>query len=728
MRLGTMILRRALALLFLILAVSFPSVPALATPEDPCNELLVGEPDPNRNPLLSSQKIIEWTAITPNHVLEAARHQARVFKKEFLKILTSAEPPTFENTILAIEFAYEDLNRTMSVQSILDLNRNTAELQRVLPELNRISSDLTQKIYTNRALFNRIKQISETVLPGSEESLILNEYVESFEEAGFHLSNEHQRELDRIEDKLTVLSNQFDQNILTRRNAIRVRIRDLSELDGVPERVLQAVRRTRDGNGDHWIPLRESSLVGVIMEKANSSELRQKLYHAFAQESVASRYLTPEEAGEAWKIDNRPLVIEIANLRIKKARILGHERYADRVLTNRMAKNVEQLRKFYADLAPRIEHAVEREKQELLAFARTLDRNIQEIPAWDEPYYASRLSEHKFRIDREKVREYFEVGHTTRKVFDFLENLFGLKIEKTALTSYLPEVEVYRVLDVSTGKHLAEIHLDLFSRSTKQPGAWKAGIQKAGVSRAGRDTAILQVSMNIDRAPEGLPTLLRVSDVKTLFHEMGHALHECLTTVRYKTFAGTAVYRDFVEFPSQIMENWVLTPEFLKTAAIHYQTRAPMPADWADRIRAASSFRAGRKIQNQMLLGLIDLEWHSIREEFTAAGPALVDDFERAIHEQSGIQFDEARVISPGFDHIFSGGYAAGYYGYLWANLLDADGFQFWYSDPEKIKERAMSLRKLILSRGGTADPNELYRKWRGQDPDPELFLKHNGL
>ena len=711
------------------LLTSGVTLEARAEPKNPCSELSIG-PESSRKHLLSDQTQIRWAEIAPEHILPALKKQLRLFRGRFQAILKSQELPTFENTILAVDYASEELERTISVYSVLSSNHNTEALRNIQKEVNELLSELNDLIYTNKKLSERVAEVFKQQTPGTEEYEIARDFYESFAERGIHLGKTERGELKKIYQRLSELGDEFDHHRMIQRNAIRIKIEDLSELEGISPESIEKVRASLDEHGNYWIPLNRPALVSQIMEKAASSSLRKKIYFSGSVRELAQKYLSPEEAGLAWSVDNRPILLEIVNLRQRLATLTGRARYADRVLPNRMAKSVERVEGFYQELFPGVQKLAAREKAELLKFAQSLTPGLTEVAPWDQSYYVTKLYEQKFRLDDDQIAEYFEANRTLRSVLDFYSNLFEIRFEKDLhAKSYLPEVEVYRIFDVETGSLLSELHLDLYTRETKSQGAWKASIQKAGLTPRGRETSIMEITMNLERASAGKPTLLQIHDVNTLFHELGHAMHEAFTTVKYRNLAGTSVTRDFVEFPSQIMENWLYTPEFLNTGAIHYKTGKSIPKEWIKRIRDAENFRAGTSIRRQMILGLIDLKWHTLTEGAPVSIPEFVDLFEKSLYQEYEVPyFSEFSPISPGFSHIFSGGYAMGYYSYLWGNMIEADGFDFWYSDKSKIKEKALALRSLILSRGGSVDPNELYRAWTGRDFSAKAFLKRSGL
>jgi Zn-dependent oligopeptidase len=682
------------------------------------------------NPLVTSPHGIHWDRIRPEHFVPALRHQFEVFKNRFALILGFPYEPDFISTVLSVELSAHEFTRTLDVYAIYSLNHNSLPFQAIEREVDALQDDFYELIYQNRKYYNRVSAVLKKLKPGTEEYEMTRQVYEDFRERGIHLPQAERKELSRIERRLTRLRSQFNQNRMLQDNSVEIKVTDLQVLEGLPEKWLEMVKQSRDHTGAYRIPLKNHSLVTQIMENVHSSEFRRKVFFAGASREVSQRYITAEEAGASWDVDNRPVLLEIITLRQKRARLLGLNNHAELVLKDRMAGSTLQVHQFYEDLLPGIQALANREKAELEQFARTLNPSVGRLEPWDRAFYVKRLYQQKYHLDEDKVSEYFEVNRTLRSVFDFYEDLFGIRIEKLeGASSWLPEVEVYRISDRTTGEVLSELHVDLYTRDTKSPGAWKASIQKAGSSPWGRQGGVMEITLNVDRAPEGRPTLLRIGEVNTLFHELGHAMHEAFSKTHYTMLAGTAVKRDFVEFPSQIMENWLYTPEFLNRGAIHYQTGERIPEEWIERIRDADRFRIGTGLRRQIMLGLIDLHWHSTSEDFSSAPAHLVDEFEKGIYDRYGVdRLEEFSPFSPSFGHIFSGGYAMGYYSYLWGNMIEADGFDYWYSDPSRIHEKARALRETILSRGGTRDPNELYRAWTGRGYSTAPFLKRIGL
>lgn len=676
------------------------------------------------NPLLTSPHSISWARIRPEHFVPALRHQLETFKTRFAFILSYPYEPEFASTVLAVDLSAQEFSRTLSIYSVFSGNHNTPEMQAIQDEIDSIANDFSDLVLQNKTYYQRVAAVLKKLPEGSEEYEITRQTHEEFRERGIHLSKAKREELSRIERRLTKLGSEFDQNRILQHNAVRVKVTDLHELEGLPENWLVLLKLHRDPSGTYWIPMSNHSLLTQLLENVHSSDFRRKVYFAESSPEIAKNYISAEEAGASWTVDNRPILLEIITLRQRRARILGQDTYAEGVLKDRMAGSIEQVRKFYQDLLPGIEELANREKNELEKFAG------KKLNPWDRARYVKQLYQQKFNLDQDKISEYFEVNRTVRSVLDFYADLFDIRIEKIEnAETWLKDVEVYRISERRTGEVLSELHVDLFTRSTKSGGAWKASIQKAGATGGGRQRGILDITMNLDRAPEGHPTLLRIDEVKTLFHELGHAMHESFSKTWYTSLAGTNVTRDFVEFPSQLMENWLYTPEFLNQGAIHYQTGERIPSEWIDRIREAENFRVGTQVRRQMMLGLIDLHWHSTSADYSSAPASLVDEFEKDLYDRYGVErLAEFSPISPGFSHIFSGGYAMGYYSYLWGNMIEADGFDYWYSDRKLIHEKARALKEAILSRGGTKDPNELYRAWTGRNYSAGPFLKRIGL
>jgi Zn-dependent oligopeptidase len=724
----------------LVLGFVAGAIPAARAMDPGCPEYLL-DTNVAHNPLVYSEEFqngtIPWARIRPGHFIPALKHQLQEFEVRFRFILSFPDPANFVNTVLAVQLSAQEFERTISIYSIYSSNHNTPQIQRIQDRVSDLENTFYERMMQNEVYFERVTEALKGLRPGTEEYEITRRIHQEFLERGINLPKSERVELSLIERRLSELGSKFSNQVRIQDNAVRVKIADLSVLDGIPEKWIQWVKDTRDEAGFYWIPLKNHSLVTQIMESARSPELRRKVFFAESSQEVASRYITAEEAGDAWKVDNRPVLLEIVALRERQAKILGHQSFAEAVLKDRMAQSTEQVRKLYDDLLPGIQVLAEREKRELRAFVKSIDPTLTVIQPWDRSYFVKRQYQQKFNLDPDRISEYFEANRTISAVLDFYSGLFNIRFEKLPnAASWLPEVEVYRIIDGSTGYPISELHLDLYTRSTKSGGAWKASIQKAGVTSGGRQRSIQEITMNLDHAPNGQPTLLRISDVNTLFHELGHAMHEAFSKTHCTTLAGTCVMRDFVEFPSQIMENWLYTPEFLSKGARHYQTGEPMPADWIERIREADRFRIGTRLRRQVMLGLIDLHWHSNGTDFlNPAGnlpadlPAnFVQEFEKGLYEQYGIErMSEFSPISPSFTHIFSGGYAMGYYSYLWGNVIEADGFEYWVSDPARIKEKALKLKE-VLSKGGTVDPNELYRAWTGKPYSVDAFLRRCGL
>jgi Zn-dependent oligopeptidase len=425
----------------------------------------------------------------------------------------------------------------------------------------------------------------------------------------------------------------------------------------------------------------------------------------------------------ALRTANEKVVLETIELRGQLAKELGFESYADLVLEDRMAGSPERLRKFYQDLMPEIKRLAANEKRAITRFQNT-------HPELGLDAAVAGLKNKLYHVDDNQFLPYFELGNTVRGTFDFLEEMFEIKIVRLQdVKSFSPEVMVFQVLDANTQKVISELHLDLFSRATKRQGAWMATLRAGGLGANGNEFPIVGVFLNMKVPPAGKGVLLRPAQVKVLLHELGHALHESFSTLKYKEFAGARVKRDFVEFPSQIMENWLTTPEFLAKVSKHYATKEPMPIELAEQFKKSEGFLAGNAAERQMQLGIIDFSWHELSDPHFSENCDFVCDFERKSLKEFSIRTDKDYTpVSPHFMHVFGGGYAMGYYGYLWAKMIEQDGFEYWHQDPASIHEKAMRLRNEILSQGGLTDPNELYRKWRGHDFSSEAYLKSIGL
>ncbi len=679
---------------------------------------------------VADTRSIDWPGVEPAQFLPALKKEFEHFKVRFNSILDSKAPPTFRNTVLAVDLAGAHLDRILSVYAVFRYNIRTPELNAIQTEVNAIESDYSTIVLSDRRFFDRVSALMKKLTPGSEEYQITKGIHDAFLERGIQLSEADRAAMAGIHRRLGELSAGFDRNRLVLKNSIRIKLQNLNELKGLPESALSQVRASRDSQGYYWIPMKNQMLVSQILEKVESSSFRKKVFYADFPKDIASKYITAEEAGDAWNVDNRPVLIEIANLRQQLARLLGRQHFAEGALRNRMVGTVERVQRFYQDLLPGLSKLVTQEKAELLQFVRSLNSGTEKIEPWDRSFYSSKLFHEKYRLDEDQLSEYFEVKRTVQSVLDFYSELFDIRfVKKTGTSSWLHEVEVYQIIDQANGKELSELHLDLFSRETKSAGAWKLSLQKAGVAQRGRQVSVMEITLNINRSSGDQPTLLRINEVKTLFHELGHGVHEAFSKVKYQNLAGTSVARDFVEFPSQIMENWLMTPEFLEKAAIHFQTGERMPIEWIERLRESKKFRIGNRLRGQAFLGLIDLRWHTLTEPFPLESLLKVDELEKEIYRENGVEvLNDYSPTSPTFAHIFSGGYAMGYYSYLWGNMIEADGFEYWYSDRSKIKEKALQLKRVLLSQGGVKDPNQLYRAWTGREFSTQAFLKRSGF
>jgi Zn-dependent oligopeptidase len=684
----------------------------------------------SQNPLLKKTKNLPWREVKVEHFVPALKQAVADFKTRFETIVSANTEPTFENTILEIDFAEGTLSRILHVYNVHSLYLLTDEVTAIQNEMNEIESDYDHFVMTNRQYFERVEKIFKGLDRTTEEYQITKTLYDRFMEHGIHLSLKAQEELAQIYKRMGELSNDFANQALVQKNAIRVKVTDPKWLEGLNAQSMQTLNETRDANGAVWVAVKNASLVTDILENGTSEKLRKQVYYAGAVKKVAKNYISAEEAGKAWEVDNEPILIEIINLRIRLAKLLGHKNYAQVALKDRMASTIEAVDRFYGELVPGVLKLAEEENKELLAFAQTFDSSMNKVQPWNRPFYVTKLEKQRYQIDQEELREYFEANHSVQSVLDFYAGLFEIRFERDdSIESYHDDVVTYRIIDGPSGNFLSELHLDLYSRPIKKGGAWKMSFQKAGLTPEGRQTSVMGIALNIDRAPEGMPTLLRLSEVNTLFHEFGHGMHEAFSAVKYLPLAGTNVARDFVEFPSQIMENWLYTPEFLQKGAIHYQTKQPLPLDWIQKINDSKEFRAGNFIMRQATLGLTDFKWHVLEEEISDVKQDYVDEFEQKIYETYSFPIEgEFSPMSPKFSHIFAGGYAMGYYSYLWANMIEADGFDYWYEDKSKIKEKARRLKAVLLSQGGARDGNTLYREWTARDYSPKSFLKRSGL
>jgi len=674
------------------------------------------------NPLLEEYTtpfgVPPFNQIKTEHYLPAFREGIKQQEAEIDAIVTNDEPAGFTNTIVALDNSGEILRKASGVFYRLRSADTNDELEAIAEELVPIMSEHRSNILLNEQLFARIKTVydSRDSLELDEEGQqLLDKTYKRFVRGGANLSDEDKEKLRSIDEKLSMLSLKFGKNLLAEANNYKLVIEDEADLSGLPESVISAAAETasKAGLDGKWVfTIKKPSWI-PFLQYADNRDLREELYKAM--------YMQGNNDDE---YDNKDIIGQIVNLRIERANLLGYKSHADYMLEERMAKNPENVYEFLMKLwVPAIDMA----KNEASMMQEMIDREGGDfkLQSWDWWYYAEKIRKEKYDLEEEAIRPYLSLETVKNGLFMVVNNLYGLTFERrNDLPVYNDEVMTYEVKD-KDGSHLAVIYMDFFPRPGKRSGAWSTTFRSQQVLNGEFITPVNLIVMNFTRPTGDKPSLLSFDEALTFFHEFGHALHSMLSKCTYLTTSGTSVPRDFVELPSQIMENWAANPSVLKSYAKHYQSGEAIPQELIDKIVASGKFNQGFATVEYLAASLLDMDYHTLSDTVDLD----VNAFEKKAMDDIGL-IDEIipRYKSTYFQHIFSGGYSAGYYSYIWAEVLDADAFEAFKEHGIFDQETAASFRKNILEKGGSADPMELYINFRGQEPSIQPLLEKRGL
>lgn len=660
-----------------------------------------------------------FNEIKTEHYEPAFEEAIRQLESEVQIIANNSQPATFENTIVALERSGDLLNKVSSAFfNVLNAEADDEMMeisQRISPKL----SESSNNIYLNEKLFARVKSVyeqREQLGLSTEDTKLLEETFESFSVRGANLNPEGKEKYRQLSTELSVLSLTFDQNALKDKNRYELLLTDDKELAGLPESIREAAAlRAKEKGKEGWLFNLTAPSYVPFMRYADSRALRETMYR---------EYMSVGNKGDEF--DNKEIIRRIVNIRLEIARLMGYNMYAEYSLKHTMAKNpttvyllLNQLLEAYKPVAVNEYNAVQ-------GFAMGMEKENITVMPWDWSYYSEKLKDIRFDVNDEMTRPYFELSNVKKGVFGLATQLYGITFKANKdIPVYHPEVEAYEVYD-ENGEFLSVLYTDFHPRDGKQSGAWMNSIKEQYEETDGKDSRPqIIIVMNFSRPTETKPSLLTFDEVNTLLHEFGHALHGMLAKGKYASLSGTNVYRDFVELPSQLMENWLTEKEFLDQIAVHYETGEKIPQELIRKLVDASNFNTGYQCCRQLSFGLLDMAWHTQTEPFEGN----VIDFEKQAWAETVIVPEVAgTLMSSSFGHIFSGGYSAGYYGYKWAEVLDADAFSVFKKAGIFNKEVARSFRENILSKGGTEDPAILYKRFRGQEPTIDALLARNGV
>ena len=638
-------------------------------------------------------------------------------RAEIDAITNNSEAPTFQNTIEALDFSGDALDRLSSIFFNLNSAETSDEMQKIAQEVSPLLTEFSNDITLNEDLFKRIKTVYEqrdNLNLTTEQATLLDKKFKGFSRNGALLSEEKKSKLREIDTELAKLKLTYGENVLAETNNYQLHITNESDLKGLPEGTVEAAKalaQSKDLGG--WIFTLDFPSYLPFVTYADNRELRKEMAIAAGKKAFQNN-----------EFDNQEITLKIAKLRHERANLLGYETHSHFVLEERMAQNPDKVKSFLNDLLAKAKPAAEREFAQLTAFAKKLD-GIEKLEKWDGAYYSEKLKQQLFNLDDEKLKPYFQLENVLNGAFTIAGNLYGLTFtEVFDIDKYHEEVTTYEVKD-EFGELVAIFYADFFPRKGKRNGAWMTSFKSQYIKGNTNERPHISNVCNFTKPTATKPSLLTFNEVTTLFHEFGHGLHGMLANTVYPSLSGTSVYWDFVELPSQVMENWCYEPEALALFAKHYQTGEVIPQEYVEKIKESASFQEGMATLRQISFGLLDMAFHS-------NNPTAITDvkaFEKAAFEGTTLYPDVAEnCMSVSFSHIFNGGYSSGYYSYKWAEVLDADAFAYFQEKGIFNKEVATKFKDNVLSKGGTELPMELYKRFRGQEPKPDALLKRAGL
>ena len=676
----------------------------------------------NTNPLFDDFTTIPFSKIKTEHYMPAIDRGIERARAEIDAIVNNPEAPTFENTIVAYEKNGEDLDRVTSIFfNLLEADAND-EMMALSMEASQKLSDYGTDIILNPGLWQRIKTVNDFYANNKEaydaltpeDRMLLQTVYDSFANNGALLPEADQKRFKELKSELSGLTTRFGQNVLRELNTYEIWLTP-DQMQGLPEGIIQQAAEAAEEKGrkgEYLFTLAQPTYMAV-MKYADNDDVRRKFHKLYTSRNTQ---------GEYSNLDN---IARISAVRLEIAKLLGKKTYADQSLQRTMAQTPEAVYDLLDRLRDAYLPAQKREFAELKAFASKEAGKDVEITAWNHSYWSNKLKTAKYSFDDEALRPYFPLDSVINGVFGLATRLYGLQFKpNTEVDVYHPDVKCFDVVDAD-GRFMGLLYTDFFPRASKRPGAWMTEFRGERHEADGsRRAPYVSIVMNFTKPTADKPSLLTPYEVETFLHEFGHALHGLLADTKYGSLSGTSVYRDFVELPSQFNENYLTEKEFLDSFAKHYQTGEPIPQELIDRMVAAQQYGAAYACIRQLQFGYLDMAWHTITEAVT--DPMA---FERdAIAALNTFPAVEGTMTSPQFSHIFSGGYAAGYYSYKWAEVLDADAFAYFQEKGNFSPEAAKSFRDNVLSRGGTENPAELYRRFRGADPTIDALLRRDGI
>ena len=678
--------------------------------------------NPFFNDYSTPHNTVPFHLIKLEHYEEAFMEGMKREKEELDKIINNEEEPTFDNTIIYKdetkgEHYYDLLGRASTVFSCMLGAETNDDLDALAQKMSPLLTQHANDMQLNEKLFKRIKHVYEHHRElTTEEETLLQKVYDGFVRSGALLNEEGKEQFRRLSEEASLLSLQFSQNLLKENKAFELHLTNEEDLDGLPESARQMAAHTaQEQNKEGWIFTLDFPSYSPFLTYSTKRELREKLYMAKNTEGIHDN---PE--------NNLAICTRLINIRRELAQLLGHDTYADYVLEHRMASSVKNVYKLFNDLISAYKPQAIKELKEVEQLAKEMEGDAFEMQPWDFGYYSHKLQLQKYNIDSEMLRPYFELSKVIEGVFGLANRLYGISFkENNDIPVYHQDVKAYDVFDAD-GSYLAVFYADFHPRKGKQGGAWMTEFQGQWITRKGENIRPhVSVVMNFTKPTPQKPALLTLGEVETFLHEFGHSLHGMFANTRFGSLSGTNVWWDFVELPSQFMENYATEKEFLRTFAYHFESKEPIPDELIDRIIKSKNYLSAYGCLRQVSLGLLDMAYYTQKDEFKEDIIA----FEKDAWKDAIITKQLPNTcMTTQFSHIISGGYAAGYYSYKWAEVLDADAFSLFKKNGIFDKNTALSFRENVLSKGGTEHPMILYKRFRGQEPTIDALLERNGI
>jgi oligopeptidase A len=670
------------------------------------------------NPLLQDFNTAPFSKISNSDYKPAIKKGIEITKSEIDEIVNNTDAPTFENTTVALDFTGEKLNKITSIFFNLNSAETNDEIQKIAQEISPWLSELSNDITLNTALFKKVKAVfdsKETLTLTPEQQMLLEKQYKGFARNGANLKEADKTALRKIDAQLSKLSLKFGENVLAETQAFEMQVTDEKDLAGLPESEKESAKEVaKSKEKEGWVFTLDHPSYIPFLTYADNRELRKKLAIAAGKKGFQDN-----------EFNNEKVVLDIVNLRNQRANLLGYKTHAHFVLEERMAETPETVIEFSNNLLEKAKPAALKEFTNLESYAKKLD-NIDQLQKWDGAYYSEKLKKELFDLDQEILKPYFKLENVINGAFEISKRLYDLHFEEVFnIDKYHQDVKTYNVTD-SNNNFIAVFYADFHPRKGKRNGAWMTSYKPQQIKNGVNERPHVSIVCNFTKPTATKPSLLTFNEVTTLFHELGHALHGMLANTTYNSLSGTSVSWDFVELPSQILENWCYEKEALELFAKHYETGEVIPMKYVEKIKESASFHEGMQTLRQLSFGLLDMKWHGSESPEKISS---LKEFENDAFTDTTLYPEVAEnCMSTSFSHIFQGGYSAGYYSYKWAEVLDADAFEYFLEKGIFNKEVATKFKENVLSKGGTEKPMDLYIKFRGKEPKPDALLKRAGL